>query len=121
MNIGFSPITDEEYEDWVSRQGKNRYILTVIGRSLSARDIAAAKIVAAQGLNIDSIIRLTGRPSIMHPERNVRACIEFSLRGTPEDRQRMQAEPDATLTGHGYRLLVSARRHVPPHAPSDLL
>lgn len=93
VNIGFSPITDEEYEDWVSRQGKNRYILTVIGRSLSARDIAgAAKIVAAQGLNIDSIIRLTGRPSIMHPERNVRACIEFSLRGTPEDRQRMQAE-----------------------------
>ena len=93
VNIGFSPVTDEEYEDWVSRQGKNRYILTVIGRSLSARDIAgAAKIVAAQGLNIDSIIRLTGRPSIMHPERNVRACIEFSLRGTPEDRQRMQAE-----------------------------
>ncbi len=93
VNIGFSPITDEEYEDWVNRQGKNRYILTVIGRSLSARDIAgAAKIVAAQGLNIDSIIRLTGRPSIMHPERNVRACIEFSLRGTPEDRQRMQAE-----------------------------
>ena len=93
VNIGFSPVTDEEYEDWVNRQGKNRYILTVIGRSLSARDIAgAAKIVAAQGLNIDSIIRLTGRPSIMHPERNVRACIEFSLRGTPEDRQRMQAE-----------------------------
>jgi phosphoserine phosphatase len=93
VNIGFSPVTDEEYEDWVNRQGKNRYILTVIGRSLSARDIAgAAKIVAAQGLNIDSIIRLTGRPSIMHPERNVRACIEFSLRGTPEDRKRMQAE-----------------------------
>lgn len=93
VNIGFSPITDEEYENWVNRQGKNRYILTVIGRSLSARDIAgAAKIVAAQGLNIDSIIRLTGRPSIMHPERNVRACIEFSLRGNPEDRQRMQAE-----------------------------
>jgi phosphoserine phosphatase len=93
VNIGFSPVTDEEYEDWVNRQGKNRYILTVIGRSLSARDIAgAAKIVAAQGLNIDSIIRLTGRPSIMHPERNVRACIEFSLRGNPEDRQRMQAE-----------------------------
>lgn len=93
VNIGFSPVTDEEYEDWVNRQGKNRYILTVIGRSLSARDIAgAAKIVAAQGLNIDSIIRLTGRPSIMHPERNVRACIEFSLRGTPVDRQRMQAE-----------------------------
>ena len=29
VNIGFSPITDEEYEDWVGHQGKNRYILMV--------------------------------------------------------------------------------------------
>ena len=77
----------------MDRQGKNRYILTVIGRTLSAREIErAANIVAAQGLNIDSILRLTGRMSIKHPERNVRACIEFSLRGTPVDRAAMQAE-----------------------------
>ena len=93
VNIGFSPIADDEYEAWVDRQGKNRYILTVIGRTLSAREIErAANIVAAQGLNIDSILRLTGRMSIKHPERNVRACIEFSLRGTPVDRAAMQAE-----------------------------
>jgi phosphoserine phosphatase len=94
VNIGFSPITDDEYEAWVNRQGKNRYILTVIGRTLSAQDIAeAARIIAGQGLNIDSILRLTGRQSIKHPENNVsRACIEFSLRGTPADQQAMQAE-----------------------------
>ena len=93
VNIGFSPITDDEYEAWVDRQGKNRYILTVIGRTLSAQEIAeAARIIAGQGLNIDSILRLTGRQSIKHPERNVRACIEFSLRGTPSDQQAMQAE-----------------------------
>ena len=28
----------------------------------------------------------------MHPDRNVRACIEFSLRGTPEDRSAMQKQ-----------------------------
>lgn len=93
VNIGFSPIGDEQYEDWVGRQGKNRYILTVIGRRLSAKQIAAAtKIIHLQGLNIDSILRLTGRQSIMHPERNVRACIEFSLRGTPLNKSQMQAE-----------------------------
>jgi phosphoserine phosphatase len=93
VNIGFSPIGDEQYEDWVGRQGKNRYILTVIGRRLSAKQIAAAtKIIHQQGLNIDSILRLTGRQSIMHPERNVRACIEFSLRGTPLNKSQMQAE-----------------------------
>ncbi len=93
VNIAFSPISDEEYEHWVNQQGKNRYILTVIGRSLSARQIAATtKIIAEQGLNIDSILRLTGRMSIRRPERNVRACIEFSLRGNPADRASLQTE-----------------------------
>ena len=78
VQIGFDPVTDDEYEAWVNQQGKNRYILTLIGRSLPARQIAAAaKVIAAQGLNIDSILRLTGRMSIVHPQRNVRACIEF--------------------------------------------
>ena len=93
VNIDFSPISDDEYESWVNHQGKNRYILTLIGRSLSARQIeATTKIIAEQGLNIDSILRLTGRMSIKHPERNVRACIEFSLRGNPADTAAMQKE-----------------------------
>ena len=91
VNIGFAPVTDDEYEAWVGRQGKHRYILTLMGRTLPAAQIeAAAEVIAEQGLNIDSIRRLTGRQSIMHPEKNVRACIEFSLRGTPCDRSLMQ-------------------------------
>ena len=93
VNIGFSPVTDDEYEQWVSRQGKNRFILTLVGRSLSARQIeAATRVIAGQGLNIDSILRLTGRKSIKHPAGKTRACIQFSLRGTPADRSQMQAE-----------------------------
>lgn len=93
VNIGFSPISDDEYESWVNHQGKNRYILTVIGRTLSAKQIAAAtKIIADQGLNIDFIRRMTGRISIKHPEKNVRSCIEFSLRGNPKDRSLMQSK-----------------------------
>lgn len=93
VNIGFSPISDDEYESWVDHQGKNRYILTVIGRTLSAKQIAAAtKIIADQGLNIDFIRRMTGRISIKHPERNVRSCIELSLRGTPKNRSLMQSK-----------------------------
>ena len=61
VNIGFAPVTDDEYEAWVGRQGKHRYILTIIGRALSASQIeAATKVIACQGLNIDSIRRLTG-------------------------------------------------------------
>ena len=93
INIDFKPIDGDKYEEWVAQQGKNRYILTIIGRTLSASQIAAAaKVIKDQGLNIDSIKRLTGRQSIKHPEKNVRACIEFSLRGTPKSLADMQSQ-----------------------------
>ena len=93
VNIGFSPVADNEYEDWVNEQGKNRYILTIIGRSLSARNIeGATRVITGQGVNIDSILRLTGRQSIRKSNQSVRACIEFSLRGTPKDYRQMQAD-----------------------------
>ena len=93
VQIAFTPIGDDEYEAWVNKQGKNRYILTLIGKTLTAEQIASAtKIIAQQGLNIDSILRLTGRQSIKKTNRNVRACIEFSLRGTPRDQKEMQGD-----------------------------
>lgn len=93
VTIGFEPISDDDYEAWAGRQGRNRYILTAIGRSLSAKQIQmAAQVIALHGLNIDAIKRLTGRMSIMHPERNVRACVEFSIRGTLEDKAAFHKE-----------------------------
>lgn len=90
VNIQFSPISKTDYNNWVSRQGKNRYILTVLGRRVEARQIeAVAHLIADQGLNIDSIQRLSGRPSL-DPEKRIRACIEFSLRGNPKDRTALQ-------------------------------
>ena len=92
VNVGFFPVTIDDYNAWVSAQGKNRYILTVLGRRLEARQLeAVASIIADQGLNIDSIRRLSGRPPLEYNvQENTRACCEFSLRGTPRDRQEMQ-------------------------------
>ena len=91
VNIRFYPISVEEYEEWVGRQGKDRYILTLLGRKLSAKQIAAVThILAEQGMNIDAIKRLTGRQPLDEEKSNVRACIEFSVRGTPRDREEMQ-------------------------------
>lgn len=91
--IRFYPVSVEEYEHWVSMQGKNRYILTLLGRKLSARQIGAVStILAEQGMNIDSIRRLTGRIPLDEKKANIRACIEFSVRGTPKDRSAMQAK-----------------------------
>lgn len=91
INIRFYPISVEEYENWVGMQGKNRYILTLLGRKLTARQISAVtSILAEQGLNIDAIKRLTGRIPLNEEKANIRACIEFSVRGTPKDRAGMQ-------------------------------
>ena len=93
VDIRFYPISVEEYENWVSMQGKHRYILTLLGRKLSARQIAAVSgIIAEQGLNIDAIKRLTGRIPLDEQKSNVRACIEFSVRGTPRDKEDMQRQ-----------------------------
>ena len=57
--IRFTPISEERYNDWVGRQGKNRYIITLLGRTVTARHIAeVTKVVAEHGLNIDTIKRL---------------------------------------------------------------
>lgn len=84
INIRFYPISTEEYEEWVNMQGKNRYILTLLGRKLTAQQIAGAtEILAAQGLNIDAIRRLTGRIPLDEQKARVRACIEFPYEGLP--------------------------------------
>jgi len=91
VNVKFTPISTERYSNWVSMQGKNRYIITLLGRILTAKQIAAvSRIIANQNLNIDNMIRLTGRIPLDEEERAAKSCVELSVRGTPIDRQQMQ-------------------------------
>lgn len=87
VKIRFTPISIEDYESWVSRQGKNRWIITILGRQLKAKHIAlVTDEIARQQLNIDSIQRLTGRmPLRENEEPRSKACVEFSVRGNPLD------------------------------------
>jgi phosphoserine phosphatase len=99
IRLTFSPISEAHYEQWVRAQGRQRHIVTLLGRQLSAGDIAAlTKIIAANGLDIDSITRLSGRKSFASCEDMPRACVEFSVRGTPGD-----------ITGMRSRFLELAR------------
>lgn len=87
VQIRFTPISREAYEAWVARQGKHRYIVTLLGRHVSARQIAdVTDVIFRFGLNIDAIRRLTGRPPLECSEDNpTRACIEISVRGSLGD------------------------------------
>lgn len=85
-------ISDDDYEAWVNRQGKSRFILTLLARSISAEQFhAVSRMLADQGLNIDVITRLSGRPPRIPASALTRACVEFSLRGEPRDSAALKA------------------------------
>lgn len=93
VNIRFKPILEEEYTQWVGMQGRNRYIVTIVGRKLTAKQIAGvSRIIAEQDMNIDDIKRLTGRIPLDENARTPKASVEFSVRGTPKDKEQMKAD-----------------------------
>ncbi len=86
VSLTFTPIEPKHYETWVQAQGKKRYILTLLGRVITAKAVASvAGVIHDNGLNIDGMTRLTGRTSFVSPHSTPRACIELSLRGTPKN------------------------------------
>lgn len=91
IGVKFTPISYERYESWVNMQGKNRNIITLLGRKLTAQQIAeVTSLIAEQGLNIDMIQRLTGRIPLDENARSPKSCVELSVRGTPHNREEMQ-------------------------------
>lgn len=92
LNIRFTPTSVDDYEKWVAMQGKSRWIITLLGRRLTAAHIAkVTSEVAQQGLNIENIKRLTGRvPLDSDRAASGKTCIEMAVRGNPADRNALQ-------------------------------
>ena len=86
LEVDFKPIAADDYERWVGSQGRPRFIVTLLGRKLSAANIShVAAVVSQHGLNIDAITRLSGRFSLRERNPRRRACVEFSIRGEAPD------------------------------------
>lgn len=91
LNLSFKPIGENDYEHWVSEQGKQRFIVTLLGRIITAKHISkVTQIVVQQGLNIDKISRLSGRISLDPSQSDTKACIDLSVRGTPHNSETMR-------------------------------
>ncbi len=87
INIKFTPIQRDEYESWVAQQGKERYIITLIARKITSVQLArVSEVIFKQGLNIDTISRLTGRVHLNKSDAKTKASVEFSVRGTPKNK-----------------------------------
>lgn len=93
LTVDIKPVDHDNYENWVHAQGKERRIITILGRAITARQISSvASVIAANDLNIDFITRLTGRRSIKDTQTVSRASIQFSVSGTPTDITDMRGE-----------------------------
>ena len=91
LAIDIKPVDQEDYETWVAAQGKERRIITLLGKKISARQISrVAAVVAANDLNIDSMTRLTGRISLGKDQESPRASIQMSVSGMPTDIRAMR-------------------------------
>lgn len=91
----FTPVSIERYNNWVSRQGKGRYVVTILGKEITAHQLSkVTKAITNQELNIDSIKRLTGRISLTNDidANKTRSCIELSVRGELHDKKSLSAK-----------------------------
>jgi phosphoserine phosphatase len=87
ISAKFNPISLEDYEKWVKLQGKDRYIVTILGEKLAAEQISeVTKVISERNLNIDAIKRLTGRLSLVEKEEYPRASIQLDIRGKIDDK-----------------------------------
>ncbi|MEL0650266.1 phosphoserine phosphatase SerB [Algibacter sp. TI.3.09] len=93
ISAKFTPISLDKYEDWVTLQGKDRYIVTLLGEKLAAKQISeVTKVISEKNLNIDSIKRLTGRLSLKKQSEYPRASIQLSIRGQIDNKAEITAK-----------------------------
>ncbi|GAA5630698.1 MULTISPECIES: phosphoserine phosphatase SerB [Acinetobacter] len=93
LTVRFKPISNAEYDQWVSEGGRTRYIVTALAPELTAAHLqAVTKIVSSQGFNIETVTRLSGRLELdTESPFPRRACVQFGLSGQMLDAQAMRA------------------------------
>jgi phosphoserine phosphatase len=93
LKIQFTPVSQQAFEHWVRSQGKFRFIISILGRVITAEQLAKiSAAISSHGLNIDRIERLSGRLSLTGSASNANACIEFEISGGTDTSSPLRAE-----------------------------
>ncbi|MGA3224445.1 MAG: phosphoserine phosphatase SerB [Acidobacteriaceae bacterium] len=109
LQVVFTSIAKADLEDWISSQGKDQFIVTVLGRAISANHLArVSAIVAEHGLNVDRIERLSGRLSLAVHSPDANACVELTLSGDSSSEQSMRAA--FLATAHDLKIDIAFQR-----------
>jgi phosphoserine phosphatase len=109
LQVRFTYIAKADLDHWIATQGKDRFIITVLGRSISAKQLSVVSgIIAAHALNVDRIERLSGRMSLAAHTPNANACVELRVSGKVRSESQMRAELMAAA--HELRIDIAFQR-----------
>jgi phosphoserine phosphatase len=109
LQVNFTLVAKADLEEWISSQGKDQFIVTILGRAISANHIArVSAIVAQHGLNVDRIERLSGRLSLAVHSPDANACVELTLSGDSSSEQSMRAA--FLATAHDLKIDIAFQR-----------
>jgi len=82
LKIKLTPVSEESFDHWVRSQAKFRFVVSVLGRTITSGQLAAiSSAISSHAFNIDRIERLSGRLSLTGRLENAKACIELELSG----------------------------------------
>jgi phosphoserine phosphatase len=109
LRIHLTSIAKSDLDEWIEVQGKQQFIVTILGRAISAHHLArVSAIVAEHGLNIDRIERLSGRLSLAVHSPDANACVELMVSGNASSEQAMRAA--FLSTAHDFRIDIAFQR-----------
>src|SRR6201992_1599863 len=90
--VDFTPIAKADLDEWISSQGQDQFIVTILGRAITADHLArVSAIIAEHGLNVDRIERLSGRLSLAVHTPHANACVELTVNGNASSEASMRA------------------------------
>jgi phosphoserine phosphatase len=109
LEVNFTSVTKADLEHWIDSQAKDRFIVTILGRAISANHLAkVSAIIAEHGLNVDRIERLSGRRSLAVHTSSSNACVELRASGNATSEASMRAE--FLTTAHDLRIDIAFQR-----------
>jgi phosphoserine phosphatase len=109
LQVEFTSIAKTDLDEWISSQGKDQFIVTILGRAISANHLArVSAIVAEHGLNVDRIERLSGRLSLAVHSPDANACVELTVSGDSSSEQSMRAA--FLATAHDLKIDIAFQR-----------
>jgi phosphoserine phosphatase len=116
VQVRFTAASGEDYQAWVDGQSKRRFIVSVLGRVLTAAHLAdVSGAIAAAGLNIDRIDRLSERTPLVPPNGAARMCVELAASGALASEHEFRAALMALTARHDIDVAVqhdtAYRRH----------